>query len=364
MRLKVKFKFLLTAMSLAAFAAPAIAQRITPVASFDHEVTGVAASNDGRIFVNFPRWNADVPISVAEVRRDGSIAAYPDAEWNSWRNATKPRVDPRTHWVNVQSVVADGRGSLWVLDPGAPNAEKVVKNAPKLVRIDLATNRVARIYPFDETVAPLASYLNDVRFSADGRHAFMTDSGQGALVVLDIASGVARRVLDGHPSTQAEPGVVVRTDGRELRRPDGRTAEFNADSIELSRDGSTLYWQALTGETMYAVPTAELTRPDATNFSILRAVQVAGRNRVADGYLTTRDGRLLITAPEENAVRVRVGNGPITTYVQDRRLRWPDSMAEGPDGSVYVTASRIQDNDWFKPDGRPGVATQLFRIRP
>ena len=80
--------------------------------------------------------------------------------------------------------------------------------------------------------------------------------------------------------------------------------------------------------------------------------------------LATRDGRLLITAPEENAIRVRVGNGPITTWVQDRRLRWPDSMAEGPDGSIYVTASRIKDNDWFKPDGKPGVSTQLFRIRP
>ncbi|CAA9538693.1 MAG: Gluconolactonase [uncultured Sphingomonadaceae bacterium] len=364
MRLKVKSKFLLAAMSLAAFATPSGAQRITPVASFEHEATGVAASNDGRIFVNFPRWNADVPISVAEVRRDGSIIAYPDAEWNRWRNATKPRVDPRNHWVNVQSVVADGRGSLWVLDPGAPNAEKVVKGASKLVRIDLATNRVARVYPFDETVAPLASYLNDVRFSPDGRHAFMTDSGQGALVVLDLASGNARRVLDGHPTTQAEPDVVVMTDGRELRRPDGRTAEFNADGITLSADGAQLYWQALTGKTMYAVPTAELTRPDATSDSIIRAVRRVAENRVPDGLLTTRDGRMLITAPEDNAIRVRVGEGPITTWVRDRRLRWPDSLAEGPDGSIYVTASRIQDNDWFKPDGRPGVSTQLFRIRP
>ena len=93
-----------------------------------------------------------------------------------------------------------------------------------------------------------------------------------------------------------------------------------------------------------------------------QAVRRVADNRVPHGLLTLRDGRLLLTAPEDNAVRVRVGEGPITTLVQDRRLRWPDSMAQMSDGSVLVTASRIQDNDWFKPDGRPGTQSQLFRI--
>ena len=31
------------------------------VASFEHQVTGVTVSKDGRIFVNFPRWTEDTP---------------------------------------------------------------------------------------------------------------------------------------------------------------------------------------------------------------------------------------------------------------------------------------------------------------
>ena len=31
------------------------------------QATGVAVSPTGRVFVNFPRWEQDVPISVAEV---------------------------------------------------------------------------------------------------------------------------------------------------------------------------------------------------------------------------------------------------------------------------------------------------------
>lgn len=362
----MRFRLPLAVVAAALLAEGAAAQgsRVTPVASFDQEVTGVAASEDGRVFVNFPRWNADVPVSVAEVRRDGSTVPFPDAEWNRWRNAEASRIDPRDHFVNVQSVVADGRGSLYVLDPGAPNAEKVLPGAAKLVKVDLRNNRVARVYPFDETVAPADSYLNDIRFSPDGRHAFMTDSGRGALVVLDLQSGVATRVLDKHPTTMMDPSVQVTADGRPLRRPDGRQPMFNADGIELSADGRELMWQALTGKTIYAVPTAELTRPDATADSIARAVRRVAENRVADGYLRLRDGRLLITAPEEDGLRVMGPDGAIAPLLGDRRLRWPDSMAQAPDGSVLLTASRIQDNDWFKPDGRPGVATQLFRVRP
>ena len=54
------------------------AEQLQQVASFEHQVTGVTVSKDGRIFVNFPRWTEDAPISVAEVTRDGQIKAYPD----------------------------------------------------------------------------------------------------------------------------------------------------------------------------------------------------------------------------------------------------------------------------------------------
>ena len=68
--------------------------QLQQVASFEHQVTGVSVSKDGRIFVNFPRWTEDAPISVAEVTRDGQIKPYPDDEWNSWRNPRRARRQP------------------------------------------------------------------------------------------------------------------------------------------------------------------------------------------------------------------------------------------------------------------------------
>ncbi|TPM29930.1 L-dopachrome tautomerase-related protein [Mesorhizobium sp. B2-3-4] len=338
--------------------------QLQQVARFDHQVTGVSVSQDGRIFVNFPRWTEDAPISVAEVTGDGQIKPYPDDEWNSWRNAKKNQMSAGDHFVCVQSVVTDARGNLWVVDPAAPATGPVVQGGPKLVRIDLKTNKVAQVIQFGETVAPQGSYLNDVRFSPDGRHAFLTDAGaKGALVVVDLQTGKARRVLDGHPSTQTEKEVVVKTDGHELRRPDGRGVEFAADSIALSPDGRTLYWKALTGRTLYRIAADALEDPRLSEKDLEGRVERVTETEPTDGLWIDRRGQFYLSAIEQDAVKVLDGDR-ITTLVKDKRLRWPDTFSESPDGTVYVTSSRIQDMSWFKPENGPRLKTRLWRIKP
>jgi sugar lactone lactonase YvrE len=338
-------------------------------ARFDHQVTGVTVSERGRIFVNFPRWTEDSPVSVAEVMRDGSLRPYPDEQWNAWRNVLRDELAASDHWICVQSVVADGRGSVWVVDAAAPAVDGIVPEGPKLVRIDLATDRVAQVIQFGQDVAIPGSYMNDVRFSKDGRYAFLTDSGQrGALVVVDLASGKARRVLDGHPSTQPEKGVVVNTDGRPLRYPDGRKVIFAADSIALSSNDAYLYWKPLTGNTLYRIQTAALTGRGLAGEDVSPLVQSYGSVGPTDGFWIARGtDTLYVTSIEDNAIKARnLAQGPaggLRTVLQDPRLRWPDTFSQGPDGSLYVTTSRIQDSAFFNRDAPLALPTQLWRLR-
>lgn len=364
------------AMPASAQAPAGTGPELTKVASFEHQVTGVTVSKDGRIFVNFPRWTEDSAVSVAEVK-DGKLTPFPDAEWNAWRNAKKDEVSARDHWVCVQSVVADHQGNIWVLDPAAPAMAALVKDGPKLVEIDLKTNKPGRTIAFDESVAPQGSYLNDVRFSPDGKTAYLTDSGaKGALVVVDLDSGKARRVLDGDPSTQPDKGVTVTYDGKPLRRPDGRGVEFAADGIALSPDGKTLYWQAIKGKTLYAISTEALADgivgtllPTAlTGGDPASKVERIGDNGPADGLIISRkDGRMYVTSPQDDAIKVRdlsTKGADLTTLIQDKRLRWPDTFGEGPDGTLYVTTSRIQDSAFYKPDAPAALPTELWSFKP
>lgn len=337
-------------------------KRLQSVATFDHQVTGVTVAPDGRTFVNFPRWSEDTPVSVAELLSDGSIRPYPDEQWNGWRNARMGELAADKHFVCVQSVFADRRGSLWVVDPAAPNAEKTIKNGPKIVQIDLSTNKVKRVFPMSVEIAGAASYLNDIRIAPDGRFAYLTDSGTpGGLVVLSIATGQAWRVLSDDPSTQFEPSVTVETDGRPLRRPDGRQPLFNADSLALSTDGKLVYWQALTGRTLYRIETSAIQAADAA--ARARPEKVA-TTEPADGLWTGDNDEIYLSSISDNAVKIlNPANGSVRLLLADSRLRWPDTFSQGPDGAIYVTASHIQDSPWFHTSWTDKHFT-LFKFMP
>ncbi len=335
------------------------------VATFTNprQVTGVAVSRTGRIFVNFPRWEEDVAISVAEVSTGGALKPYPDAGWNAFRAGDAAAAQPGQSFVCVQSVTVDAQDRLWVLDPAAPGLSFEVTGGPKLLCIDLATNTVKRVYRFGPDVAPQGSYLNDIRFTADGRRAVLTNSGApGCLTTFDVESGVARRVLVGHPSTQFDKSVTITVSGKPLRRLDGEPAHFSADGIMLDGHDQYAYWQATTGRTMYRVPVAALFDRSLSPSQLGAQVHVAAQTFVTDGYWFSRRSGMLVTAAEDFAVRRIGADGHATTLVQDQRLLWPDSMAEGPDGAIYVTASHIPE---MKAWQGPGISqTQLFRFHP
>jgi sugar lactone lactonase YvrE len=63
--------------------------------------TGVTVSQQGHIFVNFPKWGDNVQFTVAEIK-NGQAIAYPNDAIN--------RTDPNDHTkalVSMQSVVID-----------------------------------------------------------------------------------------------------------------------------------------------------------------------------------------------------------------------------------------------------------------
>jgi sugar lactone lactonase YvrE len=326
------------ALLLCAASAPlfAVTATLQLVASFpDKQVTGVAVSKTGRIFVCFPDWSDDHTISVAEVI-DGNPKPYPNEEWNQAGR-------PKDHFVCVQSLHIDESDSLWILDPASPKMEGVVKDGPKLVKVDLVKNEIVQTIQFEEEIAPKKSYLNDVRVDTKTQTAYITDSGLAAIVVVDLTTGKARRVLEDDAATRAEKDFKLQVNGRELLGENGKPPQINSDGIALDHLNGYLYFHALTANMLHRIKTDDLRNRRLTKSQLSAKVEPVLETPPPDGMAMGPDGRLYLTDVEHGAVQVLdLKEDKLGTVIVDGRLSWPDSLAWGPDGSLFVTTSQIQ----------------------
>ncbi|HEY2712207.1 MAG TPA: L-dopachrome tautomerase-related protein [Chthoniobacterales bacterium] len=337
--------------------ARAVTATLQSVASFpNQQVTGVAVSRTGRIFVNFPNWSDHHSISVAEMV-NGKPVPFPNDEWN--RPGT-----PRDHFVCVQSVDVDESDSLWILDPAAPMMKEIVKGGPKLVKVDLVKNEVVQVIPFGEDVAPKKSYLNDVRIDTKTQTAFITDSGLGAIVVVDLRTGKARRRLDNNSSTAPEKDFGLQVNGKALLGDNGKPPQIGSDGIAFDHLDGYLYYHALTATSLYRIKVGDLMSKRLTNKELGAKVEKVIETPAPDGMIMGPDGRLYLTDLEHSAIQVwDPKENRLGTVVADERLSWPDTLSWGPDGSLYVTSSQIQTMPRFN-GGKDIHSTpyQVFKV--
>jgi len=330
---------------------------LTEIAKSNYQWTGVAVSKKNRVFVCYPRWSNMGPISAGELLPDGSVSAFPDKKWNEWIQGGKVVGE---EFICVQSVYCDSNGALWVLDPAAPKFQGPITDGAKLVKVNLASNRVEKVYPLNSS-APKGSYLNDVRVDTKRQVAYMTDSGLGAIIVLDLKSGNARRVLDTSPSVKAEDVKVIIDEKRWGVMPDGSVRKVHSDGIALDKSGDYLYYQALTGKTLYRVATKDLRNEKLAAKELNAKVERVATTCPADGIEFGADGKLYFTSIEDSSIKslnLSAAKKELTTVIKDKQLVWPDSLSLRGDGYFYVTCSQIN----LGP--KAPTPYKIFRFKP
>jgi sugar lactone lactonase YvrE len=116
-----------------------------------------------------------------------------------------------------------------------------------------------------------------------------------------------------------------------------------ADGIALSGDKKTLYWTNLTGNILYALPTALLRDPTATEQQVRMAVQqVTTLISNTDGMTSDRDNNLIMTALMINGLQIRdAKTGRVSPFFIHPEMSWPDTLSWGPGGDLYVVNNHL-----------------------
>ena len=293
-------------------------------------MNGVTTTADGRRFVVIQPLKVGQP-QVAEITT-GEVKPYPDPQWNAWQDGK----DSRTGFVGVNSLRVGPDNALWVVDRGASGISKpLIRGGPKLIRIDLATDQVTRVYDLGP-VAQGKSFIDDVRFN--GGFAYLTDAGRPALVVLDLATGQARRVLENDSSTVASRPLIA--EGRQLVDAAGKPIVVHADQLEVSADGRWFYFQPCSGP-MSRIETRYLDDPSLPNEALASHVESFADTPSTGGTAIDADGAIYVSDVDRSRILKVSPTGEISTLIDDPRLAWVDAMWIDDSGKLWMPAAQL-----------------------
>ncbi|ATI80016.1 L-dopachrome tautomerase-related protein [Sphingobium yanoikuyae] len=326
------------ALSVAAIAphgASAQAPALKRVATSDSMIWNAVAVSHDRIFVAGPRWTGSRGPQLAIIANGVKPRPFPDTAWNSWR----PGADNGAAFININAIHMDSEGNLWIVDTGSPEfGGDPLPRGAKLVRIDLKADKVDRVIQLGPDLALPGSYVDDIRFNGD--HAYLTDAGRPGIIVLDVATGMGRRVLEDHPAATARDGRPIVLSGQPVRGPDGKPLKVHSDPLEVSPDGRWLMFGPLEGP-WSRVPTSLLDNHTVPAHDLAAAVEPWAGLPPVGGTAIASDGSLYFADLAEDSIKVRRPDGSIDTLVTDHALHWVDAPFLDADGKLWLPVPQM-----------------------
>lgn len=319
------------------------------VLSYSEPIGNVAISPEGRLFFTVhpesrPRGNRLLEFV------DGASVPYPDV------GSQLELFD------TVLGLTVDRQNRLWTVDHGNHG----LRNA-RLLAFDLTTNELLHKIELPAEIASAGSYLQDLRVSADGATVVIADMSfwrqSPALIVYDVASGTARRLLEQHDAVSAENFRIV-ANGNELSWLGGIIGlKGGVDGIALGPEW--LYFGAISGSDMYRIALAELVNPQLSAEELSARVEYYAPKPMSEGFSVDPAGNVYVTDVEHNSVCVVGHDRKPRTLIRSESIRWPDGLAFGPDGWLYISDSALPELV-LKP--REHIERQrpfrIFRFRP
>ena len=193
----------------------------------------------------------------------------------------------------------------------------------------------------------------------------IVDESSPAIVVLDLDTGQARRVLEGHESFQPQTGQTMIAEGKPLTFTDPQGSQYPVElglnPIAIDAQNEWVYFSTIHPGTLYRIPAAMLGNFAVDETELAAAIEPFAEKPSSDGIAADGQGRVYITNVADNAISIADATGT-RIWAQDDRLVWPDGVYVAPDGSLVATINQLNRATPFN-GGTPGAELPFLIIR-
>jgi len=333
-------------------------------ARLPQSVGNIAFTPDNQIiFSHHPFYNPDV--RVARLTSSTTFEPFPNAEWNAPQKGTDHYLD------NVLGLRSDDDGVVWIIDMGFRT-----QITPKLVGWNTRTNKLERIYYMPEPITKKGSQPQDIVIDKKHGKFYIADEDIGpggdgshaAIIVIDMDTGFARRVLDGDKHTVPE-NLPITVDGNDLTVPgkDGKPSiiKVGCDGITMDVKSDWVYFAPLSGRSLYRVKTADLIDESLSSEQLSGKVERYSDKPNNGGLSIDYAGNIYLTAVESKSIGIIGTDRKYHTYTSDPDMIWPDGISASSDGYMYVSASQVSAAAMFHGGKAENKTPYLiYRFKP
>lgn len=301
-------------------------------------------------------------LRAVRILKSGEVIPFPD------RAMSAAEQDSRLPLDALEAVCVAQDGIVWMLDNGRRS-----ETIPKLVGWNIEKDRLHRVIHLHPPAVIPTSFCTDLVLDPATPFAYIADPAKGqdaALILVDLNTGLCRRVLQGAPCVQPDTTVTLPVSAlseRTARRIDGTTTvtQCGVDALAIDRRGDWLYFAGLQSRVLYRLSAALLRNMDTSPADLASAVENYADKPPSISMALDSKGNLYLGDSANRAIGIiDAKERAYRPLVSDVRLLWPDSLTFGHDGRLYFSSpnkSLPRPGDTAQPASK--VTYSLFRTR-
>lgn len=341
---------------------------IEVVFQFSLAPSGITSTPDGNWILSVSQ-SEKPKTRVVKVSKSGKVEPFPNEKMSDASADAPLQLDA------VEGMQLGADGFVWMLDNGRRG-----EFTPKIIAWNIDKNRLVHVHYLGQPAVVPGSFLTDLAVDPNFPFVYLSDPANGsdaALVVLDRTTGLARRVLQGHPSVVPDPTIKSEStrNGIGSKRLDGvqTVPHGGVDPIALDRKGEWLYFAPLRSNKLYRIKTDLLRSPDLSADKLAQGVQTYADKPPATSITIDNKGNIYVGDIEGRAIGViDADKHAYRVLTSDPRLIAPDGLCFGTDGKLYffsrsqfaAQATSPAPSGTLSTAGSSVAQHSLYRMRP